>query len=196
MKSPTLQARVKMAREALKESKAILEFLSPLIKAAGVPPISGKIGVLRGVATSGAHQVNRILCTIDKALAALSFLPSEVTTEFFWLLEAPERGIYFDGKYNTDDPYKARRFPSEEKARKCKEFIHDDFRYHKPIEHGFDTAAALPAEPMTEDELLAIVKSEYTSKGQNMSMVEQCAFHVTIRALKKSGGLLVAGEES
>lgn len=62
------------AVEAAREAKATLEFLSPLVKAAGVPPMSQKIGIMRGIGTSGAHKIKH-------CLESLAALPEKPMTE-------------------------------------------------------------------------------------------------------------------
>lgn len=98
-------------------------------------------------------------------------VPSTVTTEFFWLLEDPEGGFYYDGKYNTDDPYKALRFSSEDKAWEHKRAIlHDDFMHHRPVEHGFDVTAATAAQASTA------MAAENERLRENIMLIDKIAF--------------------
>jgi len=54
--------------EALNHARELLLYLQPLIQKAGVPPMAQKIGVMRGIATSGAHRITHTLKLIETAL--------------------------------------------------------------------------------------------------------------------------------
>ncbi|WP_020469651.1 hypothetical protein [Zavarzinella formosa] len=59
------------AVDVMRQTQAILEHLHPLVKAAGVPPMARKIGIMSSIATSGAHKVKFILPRIEAAIAAI-----------------------------------------------------------------------------------------------------------------------------
>lgn len=56
--------------EALKEARATLEFIEPLIKAAGVPPMARKIGPMRTIGTAGARRIKHALLLIEALKSA------------------------------------------------------------------------------------------------------------------------------
>lgn len=52
----------------LHDARAVIEYVHPLIKAAGVPPMSRKIGIMSGIVTSGAHKIKAILPLLNTAI--------------------------------------------------------------------------------------------------------------------------------
>lgn len=54
---------------ALRDARAVIEHLHPLVKAAGVPPMARRLGVMRGIATSGAHKIKALLPEVNTLLA-------------------------------------------------------------------------------------------------------------------------------
>lgn len=65
-------ADIERLRNEMFDQLAVLEHVHPLIKAAGVPPMAAKVGIMSGIATSGAHQIKRVLETGKQALALTS----------------------------------------------------------------------------------------------------------------------------
>jgi hypothetical protein len=151
---PGLQEAIGVAEETLK-------FLQPLINAAGVPPMAGKIGVMSKIATSGAHKIKHALSLLLASRNLLAGAPvgGDARPAIPGLQEAQfEKALKFLEESSLDGCHHHMQRGSTEAAIKT-------VREYAARQSGVpDGWVMVPIEP-TEDMVLAAVDCRF--KDQN-----------------------------